>query len=334
MLLALAAVTLSQVWVCRVDSEFTDFAIAGDSMAFGTYASFGQISLETGKKKWAFPLKEGQLGVKVASDELVTVVSIGNGPISAFDTTSGKAKWSIPHKGFASPMLLSQGRLYAETEPNRLGVIDAGTHKPLWTAPIDGSIKESEAQVAVNPLSMGDAVVVGARSGSVTAFDAKTGEIRWQTALSDSPIQALAYDDERVYASSARGVIYALGSRTGTILWHFDVQNAIAGKPLLKDGRFAIVSQGGFVVWVAALNGAELWRRTFSREEDFSVTGPAVEGDGILFMRRSGAFALDQVGREQWAATFPSAASFRTPERYRGDYILFDSHAVFRARTQ
>jgi len=330
---ALASVLLTQIWVCRVDSEFTDFRSSGSQLAFGTYNSYGLIDLDSGKKKWAAPLKEGELGVKVACDGTLIVASIGSGAIVATDSASGKPLWKVQHKGYSSPITISAGHLYAETAPSKLEAIDTATHKSLWSAPIEPTIKSPEQQIAVAPLAMGDSLLIGTRAGTVILLDAQ-GKEQWRSPLSDSPIQSLQFDDERIYVCSARGMLFALGRNTGTVVWRYDVTNAIAGTPLLSEQRLAIVSPGGFVVWVSALDGAELWRRTFTKEEDFSVTAPISEAEGILFMRRSGAYALDQVGRDRWSATFVSAASFRTPMRYKTDYILFDSHAVFRARVQ
>lgn len=333
-MLTTLAVVLTQVWVCRVDSEFTDFDAAPGSIAFGTYNSFGQLDLASGHKRWAQSLKEGQLGVKVATDGGVTAVSIGSGPISTFDAATGKPKWSISHKGYCSPMLITGSLLYAETEPNRLAALGIADHRALWSIDLEPDSKPTESQLGSKPALIGGHLYMGLREGSLLCLDPTNGQALWRAELTDSPIQSLTSDAERIYATDSRGFIHAVGRESGTEVWRYDARNLVAGSPLLQDGKMVIVSPGGFVVWLNPLNGSELWHSSFSREEDFSVTQPVADGTGIFFMRRSGAYAFDQFGHSRWDATFPSPASFRAPLPFKGDFILFDSHAIFRARPQ
>jgi outer membrane protein assembly factor BamB len=333
MLALLANVAFAQVWVNRVESEFTDFDRSGDTLAFGTYQSYGQLSLDKGTRQWTTSLKDGQLGVRVTTDGKVTAVSIGDGPLLVADAVNGKPKWSIPHKGYASPLALGDGAVYAEATPNRLAAFDLLTHKARWTTDIEDSPK-TDAQVAIRPVRLGPDLFVGSRGGSILCLDPADGTVRWRVTPSDSPVQGIVADDERVYACDGRGFIYAIGRRTGTVVWHYDVGNAIAGAPVLQDGRIVVVSSGGFILSVNALSGGYLWRFEFSRDQDFSVSGPVVDKATVMFSRRDGVVAVDAVGRPTWIGTSAFSASFRPPDPYRGDYLFFDAHAVFRLRTQ
>ena len=93
----------------------------------------------------------------------------------------------------------------------------------------------------------GDLVIAGAGNGDfvhsssnarglVVALDRKTGDVRWQTPMSDSVLGSIAFRDGMLICPSRSGEVAALSAGRGEILW----RTRISGNaPILAGCAFA-----------------------------------------------------------------------------------------------
>ena len=75
--------------------------------------------------------------------------------------------------------------------------------------------------------------------GSWAAINAQTGEIEWQTADPSSgaiDTGAVSVANGVVYAGSYSGIMYAMDSSTGKILWSLDSGGSVVDGPSIADG--------------------------------------------------------------------------------------------------
>ena len=125
----------------------------------------------------------------------------------------------------------------------------------------------------------GDTVVIGSGngtlaasapepSGAVIALDRQTGKLKWRTALADTVLGPVAFDDGLLVATARTGEVVALDAATGDVRWRATVSKsfpvlggvALAGDKvyaLAADGTLAVIDrQHGRVLEVHATNTA------------------------------------------------------------------------------
>lgn len=326
------SVRLTPVWASRVQSEITDVAIEENRAAFGTYESFGLIDLATGKRVWAASAGKDALGTRIAIGGRQVVVSIGMGPLTFRDAGTGKPLGTMTRKGYASPVAIDGATVYTELQVGTLAAIDLAARKTKWTYDLG---REGDAAIlSFPPRRAGNDLLVGTRKGRLALLDIATGKPRWATEFGDNAVSGVAWDYERIYAATARGWIAALGRNTGSVVWTHDVGNGVIGHPLFADGRLVVTSVGGYVVSIAGLNGRMLWRTVVSPRQDFALTQAMPDDNGYALMQRNRLVSLSDVGDIRWEAIFENTASARPPVKIGRDFLLFESHAMFRARLQ
>ncbi|PIE22814.1 MAG: hypothetical protein CSA62_10215 [Planctomycetota bacterium] len=126
----------------------------------------------------------------------------------------------------------------------RLYALEAETGRLRWSHwAADGRMPKGLDEAAIDvsgpPMIVGDTVFVATHKqlGTIalylSAFDLKTGALRWSTLVCSSQVEVnmfgnasvehlaspLAYDDGVIYGSSNLGVLYALDARDGAIRW-------------------------------------------------------------------------------------------------------------------
>lgn len=131
------------------------------------------------------------------------------------------------------------------------------------------------------PVVSGGLVVVGSsRNDSVSAFDAQTGALRWQTFVGGPVRFAPAIQDRRAYIASDDGCLYCLDLETGRELWKFRAAPSdrkvlgnrrmisvwpVRGGPVVADDRVYFAAgvwpmEGVFVYCLDATSGEVVWR--------------------------------------------------------------------------
>lgn len=192
---------------------------------------------------WRAPLSGGYSGPTVAEGRVLVTDRVDEPReierVHAFAAGDGKLLWQFEYPADYGPVsykagprasvTVHRGRAYVLGSAGHLHCLDAATGKVLWKK-IPGEDLTLEVPtwgIAAAPLVEGHLLVVqiGAKPGGcVTAFDARTGEVRWQ-----------ALDDEASYAApvaidqAGRRVIVCwtglrltgLDAGDGSLLWEY-----------------------------------------------------------------------------------------------------------------
>ena len=206
------------------------------------------------------------------------------------------------------------------------GADDAHTgFRPDGTGPGKGTVAWSAVEdaptVNCSPTVADGRVYVGSAANAVHAFDAASGEVRWEFETTSYVETAPTVRDGRVYAADADGVVYVL-STDGEEVWRRETERNLHAKTLAVDDARVYVgtagnmpavvsgetnrSKAGKVVALDAEDGAERW--SFSGPEDW-FTGPAL-GDGRVFVGNhdGSVSALDAEGGEEVWSWSPAEA--------------------------
>ncbi len=265
---------------------------------------------------------QGWLNNPVIEGDTVYVGSAGNTQfetdtadgVYAIDLEAGTRVWFFAASLDVNGVAVSDGVVVATGDEGLVWGIDADEGLGLWTANL-------EAAVFTNPLIVGDLAVIGDGTGTVSAFDLRTGERRWRVTLRGAVRGGAASDGEAIYVVSEDRDAIAL-DLAGNVLWRQTITgSSTEGDDLLVfaaptiAGDFLIVSLVRNDVYadpaLLALDratGEMAWRATdtagIKAEWGNIRSSPAVIGDllvyGEPYSDRLVAVAVED-GRTHWS---------------------------------
>lgn len=131
--------------------------------------------------------------------------------VYAIDLTTGTRVWFFAASLDVNGVAVADGVVVATGDEGLVWGIDAAEGLGLWTVNLG-------AAVFTNPLVVGDLVVVGDGSGTVSAFDLNSGERPWRVTLQGAVRGGAASDGESIYVVSEDRDAVALDLE-GNILW-------------------------------------------------------------------------------------------------------------------
>lgn len=150
----------------------------------------------------------------------------------------------------------------------------------------------------------------------LTAHKLADGERLWRVDL--APDEAgtgsfgggAAYDEGKLYVTTAFGQIVALNATSGAELWRRPLPAPVRGAPTVKGGRLVMVTVDNETLALAADDGHQLWRHSGISEVAALVGAPAVaiEGNTVVAPYTSGeVFALRiENGTVEWSDVLAS----------------------------
>lgn len=237
---------------------------------------------------WRKPIGSAYSGISVLGDRLVTMDSDGESDLLvAMDSGSGAELWRYEiepmYKGHdgsddgpISTPIIDDGMVYGLGASGKLFAVRLKDGSEVWSSNIQ---EKFDAHVPVygfttQPVAYGDTLFVqtgGSEGRSLTAFDKKTGKVRWS-----SGDDAVGYQSPVIATLAGRSQVLALGNKvvagyapeTGDVLWsqEYDAgENDGSAQPvLLGASRFLLVRNADSVVYeVTESDGAfsvdEVW---------------------------------------------------------------------------
>ncbi|KAA0233964.1 MAG: 3',5'-cyclic adenosine monophosphate phosphodiesterase CpdA [Acidimicrobiales bacterium] len=267
-------------------------------------------------------------------------VNTGNATFGGFD-------WHPPHvrlfrwdgESLAMRTVVAGGpaaldRVTFGTVPSAQDPVPEQPGRPRWSATLPGACHLAE------PAAIADGGVVVAWSdddravGGLTAFDADSGELRWDVVL-EGPVKAGVVwaggesgdADDPVVAVTVHGAVTAADPLTGEVRWKAQIGDPLMmwvhPAPVIFDGKVA----SGAVPCYAALSladGSRIWERNdLSNPENVSTYGAGTyQGETLVFgfgLFSPNTFGLDPAtGETRWVhepeAASPGADFLRLPD--------------------
>ncbi|MFF0625879.1 PQQ-binding-like beta-propeller repeat protein [Streptomyces sp. NPDC004296] len=257
-------------------------------------------SAEPGRwRPWRFRMSNDVWGTPVVAGELLYVTSF---EVHALDVASGRRKFKTRDVAWA--MAVADGRIHASDGPT-LYALDADDGNERWRLNSEGWTYALTADRGT--------VVTSTRGGGVQAWEATTGELRWELTGAqtefENPEAAPVQHEGTVYVW-AEARLKALDARTGAERWSYPVGDAAScgGVPMrllpASDGAVYVVA-GTRVLALDAARGDVRWHfeapAVFLSPPAFAP-GPAVTGGGLYLADYLGTvYALDAAdGRDRW----------------------------------
>ncbi len=195
-----------------------------------------------------------------------------------------------------------------------------------WRTDI-GKASARRARLTAPPIVVSDRVFVIDAETTLSAFDAATGDLIWETELAPEvkerfrirdflrgpePSQigfggGVAFDDGKLFVTSGFGFVAAVDAISGEELWRVETLNPVRTPPTAYRGRVYLATNTNEFLALEQETGEKAW--TFQSFEEaarfLSSSSPAAAGDLVVAPFSSGelvAFLADN-GRAVWNET-------------------------------
>jgi outer membrane protein assembly factor BamB len=257
-------------------------------------------------ERWRVPLPSGsRTGVTIEGD--TAYIGTNDGSVTAFELSTGDARWTANAGGFLdAPLAVSGGLVLVGVTGDEQ---TAYTLVALRTA--DGSeawryTPDTSAQIAGVP-AIGDGMAfVGLVDQTLRAISLVDGAERWVARLNARVgLQgAPAIADDGVVAVDLLGQVYRLDWVTGERVWDHALNTSVPrSSPVVTDGSVLVAARDGELLAVEASSGDLVWRGAASANllRTLAVSGELVLGvtggssPGLVAWRHDPAGALTRV---------------------------------------
>lgn len=240
--------------------------------------------------------KRGVVWRRAASAAAVLMLGAGRGPLGPRPASASPADDVLVRlhvsAGWGRPAV-DRTSVYYLSKAHELLAVDRATGRERWRRALardDGALPAGIEVVVSN-----DVVVAG--DGQVFAFDASTGEPRWQFAAEgDRPGRFIgAVVDGAVFVGSAAGTVTALDLGGGEVRWRTRLRRGrtsvfapvVAGDLVVVAWTdFDTTPRSGGLAGLRARDGTVQWQAAFPQSHALlaaSATGPpAVVGDAVV----------------------------------------------------
>jgi outer membrane protein assembly factor BamB len=210
-----------------------------------------------------------------------------DGTVTAFDIRTGNMIWRASIRPPRSRSLnvgggisYADGYLYAATGLGEIIRFDAKTGTIRWRQPLGVPARSGPAIGA-------GGIFVSLIDSSIVGLDVNTGKTIWshQASIPQTGVLGLpapAVSGSIVVAGFGSGDLLALNALTGEVLWTDNLGatgtglsqlSAIAGMPVIDQGRVFVGSLGGIVLSLDLPTGRRLWEKDFATDQTSWVAG-------------------------------------------------------------
>jgi outer membrane protein assembly factor BamB len=270
-------------------------------------------------------------------------------------------RWKVEvGEGYATPIVVGR-RVYAFTRregKEALLALDATTGKIAWQtsyaasalAPGSAAGQHGDGPKAT-PLFHNNKLYTLGLSGILSAFDAATGTLLWQTPAPTEPpyygmaVSPLGDQDLIIVHPGSHGPLTAFDAHNGKVRWTASGDSAWASPMIVELGgiRQVVSMTSKSVISVAVADGALLWEHPWKASGTPSATTPIVYGDTILIAsqkmpvaalrpsKRDGKWSVEVVWENKEISLFMSNpvligdTLFGLSERSSGQYFALDA---------
>jgi len=188
----------------------------------------------------------------------------------------------------------------------------AANPQKIWSSDI-GSGSDDNYKLLAQPVVAQGLVYTMDAEGGITAFDAATGDQKWDfdTTPEDADNSAmgggLAYAGGTLYATTGFGEVIALNAASGHVEWRHKLGNPVRGAPTVAGGQVYALSIDDDVHALDVHDGNELWHHNGIDEVAtlMGASSPALAGDSVIVAYASGEVydLRPENGRADWNYT-------------------------------
>jgi outer membrane protein assembly factor BamB len=281
-------------------------------------------------RRWKVEVGEGYSTPLLVGNRLYTLTRRDNNEVaSAIDAASGKILWQTsygaPHtiatgarnhgQGPKSTPLFYDNKLFTLGITGIASCFNAADGKLLWQKP-GPSVPTLYANSSMSPVANGSTVIFhmgGHEGGALTAFDARTGDVRWSWTGDGpayaSPVIATLGGTPQIITQTQNSIV-GVSAETGELLWQRPFANKFANNavtPLVFEDMVIMSGYERGVTAFAPVKRDNRWTtdvRWETQDVSMFMSTPVLVGSTLygLSQRASGQFfAIDaKTGKVLW----------------------------------
>lgn len=271
------------------------------------------------------------------------LVASRDGHLRAFERRTGALRFDLDTKmlsGFTARPVIRGSTAYLSSLDGRLLAVDleeqevlftVETAERLRTAPLvigdllvvadeGGTVYGIRAgeilwrrtltgRVQGDPVAVGDDVIVGTTEGHLVSLSTADGEVAWDVVPGGRIYASLVSDDAgRVYVGTDASEVLCVAVADGAVLWRAETDNAVRGRPLVRDAGVYVSTLAGTVYRLSRETG-EVRGRVSVPDERGIEGGVSFGRENLYFVDAGGILhAFDPARGEEWSYTVGAGA--------------------------
>lgn len=277
-------------------------------------------SAQDGELLWRVQLGGEVLAVPAVNGDAVAAKT-SDGHVTLVDRVAGVVRWV--YDGGAAPLalrassrpLLLDDAVLVGMPTGELAALERSTGQLIWERRIAEPSGKSEldrlVDIAGDFVLRDDRIFVGTYQGRLVALNLHNGQFAWQQPL--STFQPVAAGSDRVFVADADGIVSAVRSDDGVVLWRVDSLRGrqVTGAALLGDWLLV----GDFEGWVHVIRQADgliVGRRKIDGD---GIALPPVVDEGTVFaFGRSGRLGVFRIEWRDDVPPLPAATTAPEPQ--------------------
>jgi outer membrane protein assembly factor BamB len=193
-----------------------------------------------------------------------------------------------------------------------------GDIKPTWKKPVG---EAHSSPVVADGIVYAFYQPRGKNADALAAFDAKTGEMKWEKSYERPEFKPLFGNGPRSTPAVAGGKVFTLGgtgilacwdAKTGDLAWkvdtlkEFNAKNLFFGvstSPIVVDDKVVVMvgGKGAGVVAFDAKTGKTAWQAT---DDPASYSSPILADKQLIFLTGANLLGLSLTGEQLWSVPF------------------------------
>jgi outer membrane protein assembly factor BamB len=228
----------------------------------------------------------------------------GDGYLVAVDATSGAEQWKVkltPSGASVNNPAAADGLVYAGTAGGGFVAVDSKTHAIAWTGDLHG---DGTGTAVVNGGIAYIAAGADAPSGTLHAFDAKSGRHLWDGPVPD--LQSPTVLGGIGFSATRNGLVEAIDTSTGTVRWSIQLKGKVRPMAIVGPTLFLAADEEHRVYAVETSTGNRIWQYDVDGSNDCCI---AVAKGAVFVGTMSGSvYSIGGDGAAVAAVPFASAA--------------------------
>ncbi len=301
------------------------------------------LNLDTGELRWSY-----RVGARIASSPAVALgkvfVGSDDGAVYCFEgqvdkrlagERIGRQLWRFRTGGgvVGSPLVTASGLVLVASKDASLYALDAKSARPVWThltaGPITASPVKSEAPLTVvspgDPkAAQRDVIYCASEDGSLYALGERTGELLWRVSTGGPITSTPAVHARKVLVANHAGRVLALDGASGKQIWEQTLGGEIRGSLTIADGRVIVPELSGRLTGLDLTTGEPLWASELPGP--IESTPAAVEGRSLFLGCMDGSvYSVNRrTGQVVWDA--PTSAPISASPAVAHSMLVLGSH--------
>jgi len=190
----------------------------------------------------------------------IVLVGSSDGGLYAFDIVVNESRaalvkrWAAPfqtdNRVWSAPAV-ADGVVYFGSMDHSVYAVNLDDGTPMWSEPF-----EAKGAISAGLAVVDGHVYFGAFDSVFYSIQASTGAVNWKfTGATGWFWGGAVVDENRVYAPSLDGNLYALSRFDGTVEWSVETEGPIIGSPVIVGDRIAVPSEDGGVYLAKLVDG-------------------------------------------------------------------------------